>query len=92
MITSQQRKLLLIIENYLAIYGFSPSYDEMRIHMGLRSKYGIFRIVNALEERSYIRRIKNKARSIEVIRPSESAGLKVIISPDVPRGEVWVAA
>jgi repressor LexA len=47
--------------------GIPPSFDEMRAALGLRSKSGIFRLINALEERGYIRRLQNRARAIEVL-------------------------
>lgn len=66
MLTKKQHDLLLFIDDTIKSRGYSPSFDEMRDHMGLKSKSGIHRLVDALEKRHAIRRLPNKARAIEV--------------------------
>ena len=68
MLTTKQKDLLAFLTKYLAEHQVSPSFDEMREAVGLASKSGIHRLVSALEERGYIRRLANRARAIEIIR------------------------
>ncbi|MEM6492169.1 MAG: transcriptional repressor LexA [Pseudomonadota bacterium] len=73
MLTKKQRELLAFIETRLAADGVSPSFDEMREAVGLRSKSGVHRLVSGLEERGFLRRLPNRARALEVLRaPSET--------------------
>ena len=67
MLTAKQRDLLNFIKSYQAAQDHAPSFDEMKDAVGLKSKSGIHRLVNALEERGYIRRLANRARAIEII-------------------------
>ena len=74
MLTSKQARLVRFIHEHLERDGVSPSYEEMRVSLELQSKSGIHRLVIALEERGFIRRLPNKARAIEVLRlPTSSA-------------------
>ena len=66
MITTKQKQLLELIKNTIRKDGVPPSYDEMKDALGLASKSGIHRMITALEERGYIRRLPNKARAIEL--------------------------
>jgi len=69
MLTKKQKALLSYIhQETLKSEGVCPSFDEMREHMGLKSKSGIHRLIKALEVRGFIRRIPNCARAIEVIK------------------------
>ncbi|MBT5641104.1 MAG: repressor LexA, partial [Rhodobiaceae bacterium] len=68
MLTGRQRELLKYINEKMKETGVSPSYDEMRIAVNLSSKSGIHRLINALEERGFIRRLANRARAIEIIK------------------------
>ncbi|MEC7488450.1 MAG: transcriptional repressor LexA [Pseudomonadota bacterium] len=68
MLTPKQHQLLTYIDNNLSSRGVSPSYDEMKRELGLRSKSGIHRLILALEERGFIRRLPHKARALEVLR------------------------
>jgi len=68
MLTPKQRDLLAMINDRIKEDGVTPSYEEMRLALHLRSKSGIHRLISALEERGYIRRIAHKARAIEIIR------------------------
>ncbi len=75
MLTKKQRELLIFIHSRLHETGISPSFDEMREALDLRSKSGIHRLVGALEERGFIRRLPNRARALEVVKlPSASVG------------------
>ena len=73
MLTSKQRELLQFIHERLRQSGVSPSFDEMREALDLKSKSGVHRLVSALEERQFIRRLPNRARALEVIKMSEAA-------------------
>lgn len=67
-LTPRQRELLSFIRSYSADRnGVSPTFDEMKDHLGLSSKSGISRMVAAMEERGAIRRLKNRARAIVVV-------------------------
>lgn len=68
MLTRKQHQLLLFIDEHLRKTGFSPSFDEMKDALDLRSKSGIHRLISALEERGFIRRHHHRARALEVIR------------------------
>ncbi len=72
MLTRKQHQLLVFLQDYLAKNGVSPSFDEMKEALGLRSKSGIHRLITALEERSFIRRLPHRARAIEVLRLPDS--------------------
>lgn len=68
MLTQKQKDLLVLIDTRLKKDGVSPSYDEMKDSLGLASKSGIHRLITALEERGFIRRLPNKARALEVLK------------------------
>lgn len=88
MLTAKQRELLQFINDRLDSSGVSPSFDEMREALDLKSKSGVHRLISALEERQFIRRLPNRARALEVLRmPEVKAGLAVTAasSPAVPR-------
>src|SRR5215208_4072658 len=73
MLTAKQRELLLFIDSRLNQGGISPSFDEMREALDLKSKSGVHRLISALEERGFIRRLPNRARALEVLKLPESA-------------------
>src|SRR6201986_2340425 len=73
MLTRKQLELLQFINERLKESGVPPSFDEMKDALDLRSKSGIHRLITALEERGFIRRLANRARAIEVLRLPESA-------------------
>ena len=76
MLTAKQRELLLFINQRLVATGVSPSFDEMKDALRLKSKSGIHRLVSGLEERGFIRRLPHRARALEVVKlPEESAAL-----------------
>ena len=73
MLTQKQKDLLLLIDKKIKATGVPPSYDEMKDALGLASKSGIHRLITALEERGFIRRLPNKARALEVLKlPTEA--------------------
>ncbi|MBD1548860.1 transcriptional repressor LexA [Roseibium aggregatum] len=72
MLTRKQYELLMFIHERLKETGVPPSFDEMKDALDLRSKSGIHRLITALEERGFIRRLPNRARAMEVIRLPES--------------------
>ena len=71
MLTAKQRELLLFIDARLKQDGVSPSFDEMREALDLKSKSGVHRLISALEERGFIRRLPNRARALEVLKHPE---------------------
>ena len=73
MLTRKQYELLRFINERLKEAGVPPSFDEMKDALDLRSKSGIHRLITALEERGFIRRLPNRARAIEVIKLPEMA-------------------
>ena len=89
MLTVKQRELLLVIDQRLKASGVSPSFDEMREALALKSKSGVHRLISALEERAFIRRLPNRARALEVIKMPE---LAVVAGTIAPRAILPVAA
>ena len=87
MLTKKQKELLDYITVVNKKFGISPSYDEMKDKLKLKSKSGIHRIISALEERGFIRKLANKARAIEIIQnnknvsPTNEAINKIIEIP-----------
>ena len=89
MLTKKQKNLLLFINKKLRASGVSPSYEEMKQSLNLKSKSGIHRLITALEERGFIRRLPHKARALEVIKLPETASANDIynsFSPSVIKG------
>ncbi len=74
MLTTKQQELLSFIHNRLEEGGVSPSFEEMKDALDLKSKSGIHRLINALEERGFIRRLANRARALEVIKFPDAMG------------------
>ncbi len=68
MLTKKQHELLLFIHKHLQKHGVSPSFDEMKAALELKSKSGIHRLITGLEERGFIRRLAHRARAVEVLR------------------------
>ena len=89
MLTKKQKNLLIFINKKLRSSGISPSYEEMKSSLNLKSKSGIHRLISALEERGFIKRLAHKARALEVIKLPETASANDIynsFSPSVIRG------
>ena len=96
MLTHKQYELLVFVHERLRESGVPPSFDEMKDALDLRSKSGIHRLIKALEERGFIRRLPNRARAIEVIRlpdsmqqqPAVALGRSRGFSPNVIEGNL----
>ena len=89
MLTKKQKNLLLYINKKIRSTGISPSYDEMKNALNLKSKSGIHRLISALEERGFIKRLAHKARALEVLKLPETASANDIynsFSPSVIKG------
>lgn len=72
MLTAKQHELLHFIQQRLDAGGISPSFEEMKEALGLKSKSGIHRLISALEERGFLRRLPNRARALEVLKFPEN--------------------
>ena len=89
MLTKKQRNLLLFINKKIRSTGVSPSYEEMKDSLNLKSKSGIHRLISALQERGFIKRLAHKARALEVLKLPETASANDIyntFSPSVIKG------
>ncbi len=83
MLTRKQHELLLFIQKRLEESGISPSFEEMKEALDLKSKSGVHRLISALEERGFLRRLANRARALEVIRQPEDVSSKAAAAPQV---------
>jgi repressor LexA len=93
MLTRKQHELLMFIHERMKEAGIPPSFDEMKDALDLRSKSGIHRLITALEERGFIRRLPNRARALEVIKLPDSmnpslGGRKAKFEPNVIDGNL----
>ncbi|HMJ94049.1 MAG TPA: transcriptional repressor LexA [Allosphingosinicella sp.] len=93
MLTRKQHELLSYINEQLGKTGVSPSFEEMKDALALKSKSGVHRLISALEERGFIRRLANRARALEVLRmPDTKAGIasnpKAPVSPPMAANDV----
>ena len=79
MLTTKQHELLNFIHHRLGQSGISPSFDEMREALELKSKSGVHRLISALEERQFIRRLPNRARALEILKMPELS--KAAVAP-----------
>ena len=75
MLTRKQYELLVFINRRLSDGGVSPSFEEMKEALGLKSKSGIHRLISGLEERGFIRRLPHRARALEVVRLPEDTAI-----------------
>ena len=83
MLTRKQHELLTYIHDKLGETGVSPSFEEMKEALELKSKSGVHRLISALEERGFLRRLPNRARALEILRmPDVKAG--IASSPKAP--------
>lgn len=73
MLTAKQHELIRFIQQRLEATGISPSFEEMKEALDLKSKSGVHRLISALEERGFLRRLPNRARALEVLRGPEDA-------------------
>jgi len=83
MLTRKQHELLLFIDEHLKMTGFSPSFEEMKQALQLRSKSGIHRLISALEERGFLRRRHHRARALEVVRLPEDLLARAPVAAEV---------
>ena len=89
MLTKKQKNLLVFINKKIRSTGVSPSYEEMKNSLNLKSKSGIHRLITALQERGFIKRLAHKARALEVLKLPETASANDIynsFSPSVIKG------
>jgi repressor LexA len=78
MLTRKQHELLRFIQVRLEDTGISPSFEEMKEALDLKSKSGVHRLISALEERGFIRRLPNRARALEVLKQPENLGTRAV--------------
>jgi repressor LexA len=71
MLTRQQYRLLAFIQSYVREHGYSPSYEEMRNELELKSRSGVHRLVHSLKDRGFVRVLPNLARAVEIVRLPE---------------------
>jgi repressor LexA len=81
MLTKKQHELICFINDRLADTGVSPSFEEMKEALDLKSKSGVHRLISALEERQFLRRLPNRARALEVLKMPERAEKRLAASP-----------
>ncbi|MBN9509813.1 MAG: transcriptional repressor LexA [Alphaproteobacteria bacterium] len=84
MLTRKQHELLSFIDRHLKTTGFSPSFEEMKAALHLKSKSGIHRLISALEERGFLRRRHHRARALEVVRLPDDLAAREPAAPHAP--------
>ncbi len=84
MLTKKQKNLLIYINKKIRSSGISPSYEEMKNSLNLKSKSGIHRLISALEERGFVKRLAHKARALEVVKLPETASANDIFNSFTP--------
>ena len=99
MLTAKQNELLRFIHDRLENSGVSPSFEEMKEALDLKSKSGVHRLIGALEERGFIRRLPNRARALEIVQMPEGGGAKAVnvinleeAAPKKPNVQIPIAA
>lgn len=98
MLTAKQQELLLFIHQRLEAGGVSPSFEEMKEALDLKSKSGVHRLIGALEERGFIRRLANRARALEVVKMPEGGStrdvnvVKLAPAASKPQAQLPIAA
>ncbi|QMW21776.1 transcriptional repressor LexA [Sandaracinobacteroides saxicola] len=92
MLTRKQHELLVFINDRLAETGVSPSFEEMKEALALKSKSGVHRLIGALEEREFLRRLPNRARALEVVKLPEAMKAGVQKAADAGRAVLRAAA
>ena len=81
MLTKKQHELICFINDRLVDTGVSPSFEEMKEALDLKSKSGVHRLISALEERGFLRRLPNRARALEVLKMPERLDAKKAPAP-----------
>lgn len=92
MLTRKQHELLVFIDRHLKATGFSPSFEEMKEALNLKSKSGIHRLISALEERGFLSRRHNRARALEVTRLPDDLAARVAAEAPAPAPAAAAAA
>jgi repressor LexA len=85
MLTKKQHELICFINDRLADTGVSPSFEEMKEALDLKSKSGVHRLISALEERGFLKRLPNRARALEVLKVPERTEAKGVTAPAATR-------
>jgi len=88
MLTSKQHALLMFIHERLEATGVSPSFEEMKEALDLKSKSGVHRLIGALEERGFLRRLPNRARALEVTKMPEGGGSRRLTDNEAVNNKV----
>jgi repressor LexA len=83
MLTKQQLNLLNFLHDYMEEHSISPTFDEMKAALDLKSKSGIHRLISGLEERGFIKRHENRARAIEILRHPQDMNTRLVKEEDV---------
>jgi repressor LexA len=86
MLTRKQHELLLFINRHLADHGVSPSFDEMKEALKLKSKSGIHRLITGLEERGFLKRLAHRARALEVVRLPDDVSVRTPVPAPTKTG------
>ena len=80
MLTKKQKELFVYLNDYISSYDISPSFEEMKNAVNLKSKSGIHRLITSLEQRGYIKRLKHKARAMEIMKQLPNQNLNAVNS------------
>ena len=92
MLTAKQHSLLLFIHERLEATGISPSFEEMKEALDLKSKSGVHRLIGALEERGFLRRLANRARALEVVKMPDGGSARSLPKTEAVNNKVAVLA
>jgi repressor LexA len=92
MLTSKQHSLLLFIHERLEATGVSPSFEEMKEALDLKSKSGVHRLIGALEERGFLRRLANRARALEVVKMPDGGSARSLAQNEAVNSKIAVLA
>ncbi|MFM2410995.1 MAG: hypothetical protein RL481_1823, partial [Pseudomonadota bacterium] len=88
MLTSKQHSLLMFIHERLEATGISPSFEEMKEALDLKSKSGVHRLIGALEERGFLRRLANRARALEVVKMPDGGSSRSVGNEEAVNSKV----
>ena len=86
-LTRRQRQILDYLQEYIEERGYSPSFEEIARHLNVASLNGVYKHLRALEERGFIRRLSNQARSIQIRNPEDHAGLTLPVLGTIAAGQ-----
>ncbi|MFZ1564905.1 LexA family protein, partial [Sphingorhabdus sp.] len=88
MLTAKQHSLLMFIHERLEATGISPSFEEMKEALDLKSKSGVHRLIGALEERGFLRRLANRARALEVVKMPDGGSARGLAKDEAVNNKV----